>query len=228
VKGRVNPVPDYVRRINNAAVQYGGAAGSVIIWPSAKPSLIVEPGERLSLALRVRPSTVTEHFDLELAAGAPPFCSLRREQSGGGLFVEIALQAPADSTTYTIPLKRTDGTPEDLKVPLELKVLSDNLSVRPAELDLGQVSLRAVSAGAQRVGRVGIQKKAGTFRISSLSSTLPFLKLEQQTIIEGSNYVVRVSVAEDKAPGPGSYSGTVRIETGQKRFDVPVKVKITD
>jgi hypothetical protein len=66
---------------------------------------------------------------------------------------------------------------------------------------------------SRRTGRVGIRKQVGSFQIKSLTSTLAFLKLEKQTIVEGSNYLVRVTLDTTSLPKAGPYTGVIRIET---------------
>lgn len=188
--------------------------------------LVVEPGERIALSMRLRTKGGASLGDLQLAEGAPSFCKLQRETKGGGAILDCALQAPAQTTSYVIPLRLGGPAPEDLRVTINLDVPSNNFSITPSDLDLGEVSLKDLASGSLMVGRVGVRKQAGSFRITSVTSTLPFLVFEHQPIIEGSSYLVRVNLTNEKAPRPGSYTGVIRIETGEKPCEIPVKITI--
>ena len=77
--------------------------------------------------------------------------------------------------------------------------------------------------------RVGIRKIVGTFHIKAVSSTLPFLKLEQVTMVENSNYLIRITIDAAKPVKAGSYDGVLLIETdGGKRLEVPIKMTLVD
>ena len=111
----------------------------------------------------------------------------------------------------------------EIQVKLKTSVPVDNLVVTPKDIDFGDLPVAGLSGS---VKRFGIRKLVGSFHIKTLSSTLPFLKLEQATMVDGSNYVIRVSIDQSKAR-PGSYSGSVVVETYEAhRIEIPVKIKI--
>jgi hypothetical protein len=105
-----------------------------------------------------------------------------------------------------------------------VNVPAENLVVTPKELDFGEVALENVRL---TIRRVGVRKIVGSLHIKALTTTLPFLKLEQATMIEGRNYLVRITIDPTKPLKAGAYDGTVVIETDEgPRVEVPVKLKL--
>ncbi len=96
--------------------------------------------------------------------------------------------------------------------------------VSPKELDFGEVTLSNVRNSTKRIG---VRKIVGSIHNKTLTTTLPLLKLEQATMVEGSNYLVRVSIDSAKPLKVGAYTGKVVIETDEgKRIEVPVKLTL--
>jgi hypothetical protein len=113
-----------------------------------------------------------------------------------------------------------------LSIPVTVNIQAENFLVTPRQLDFGEVSLADLQS-SPKVGRVGIRKMVGAFHIKALSSTLGFLKLEQQTIVEGSNYLIRARIDSAKLPKAGTYNGVLQIETDDAQFprlELPIKV----
>jgi hypothetical protein len=230
VRAHVKPLPAFVKRILTAEVEFGEIAAGFRVWPTLRPTLLLERGEKLDITLRFRPQTGST-ATLALGPDAPAFCKLRHDQNSNTYWLDITAGPVDASVKRAVPLVVTDpnGTPIKLAVNLSIDVPPENVIVTPSELDLGEVALSRLKAGQQKVGRAGIRKLVGTFRIRALSSTLPFLTLEQQTIVEGINYIVRTRFDLDQLPKAGAYSGSVVIETDDgNRFNLPVKLTIVD
>jgi len=215
----VKPLPDYVKRIATADVAHGEGNGAFQIWPTARPAITVEPGERLSISLRLRPLS-TESGTVKLSGAAPPTWKLRHEATG-----DYWLDVPIDSAgSRIVPLlvELPDGRSREVRIQLTVNVPSENIVVTPREIDFGAV---AISRAQDLTKRVGIRKQVGSFHIKSATSTLPFLKLEQATMVEGSNYLFRVTIDSAKPAKAGAYDGILTIETDDgHRFQVPVKI----
>jgi hypothetical protein len=219
----VNPLPDYVRRIKTADIAHGEGNGAFQIWPTARPAVTVEPGERLSISLRVRPLN-TESGTLKLTDAAPATWKLRHEATG-----DYWLDLPLDSAGMrTVPLvvELPDGRSREIRIQLTVNIPAENLVVTPREIDFGAV---AISRAQGLTKRVGIRKQVGSFHIKSATSTLPFLKLEQATMVEGSNYLFRVTIDSAKPTKAGTHEGSLIIETDEgHRFQIPVKIVLLD
>lgn len=222
----VKPLPAFVKRITNADVAHGEKVGSFNVWPAARPVITVERGERLTTSLRIRPVAATGG-SLRLGA-ANDSIKLRRETNGSGYWLDIAIEPAADTAPRTIPIAlQTDDSSGDLNIQLTVNVQAENLITTPGQLDLGEVSIAELRSGSRKMGRVGVRKLLGTFHIKTLTSTLGFLKLEQQAMVEGSNYLIRAYVDPAKLPKAGTYNGTLQIETDDAqipRLEVPVKI----
>ncbi len=223
IVANVKPLPAYVRRITTANVEHGETNGAFQIWPTARPAVSIEPGERLTISLRIR-SQVTDAGGLKLGPDAPDSWKLRREATGD-YWLDITVAAGAGSPTVPVIVQRGDGSLE-IRVQLMVTVPSENLIATPRALDFGERTLSNVSSAMQRLG---VRKEAGSFHIRVVSSTLPILKFEQKTMVDGSNYLIKISIDPTKPLKPGVYEGMVVIETDEgHRVEVPIKLKLVD
>lgn len=193
------------------------------IWPTARPAITIEPGERLNISLRLR-ALIAEPGTLKLPADAPAPWKLRHE-ANGDYWLDIPIDA-GGSRRVTLVADMADGRSREVRIQLMVTVPAENVVVTPREVDFGEVSL-AEARGSLK--RVGIRKLVGSFHIKSASSTLAFLKLEQATMVEGSNYLIRVTIDPARRLKPGSYEGLLIIETDEgHRAEVKVKIKLLD
>jgi hypothetical protein len=210
VTANVKPLPAFAARISNANIAHGEKVGAFI----ARPVIAVERNERLDVTLRIRPAA-QGGGGLKLASASGAY-KLRREANGDGYLLDMTVEPSGDSAPRVMAadLEIDDGASGGrLALQLTVNTLAENLILTPGQLDLGEVSLADLKSGSAAGGKVGIRKTLGSFRIKSLSSTLDFLKLEQRTIIEGSNYVIRVSFDRTKTPKAAAYAGVLRVET---------------
>lgn len=218
-------MPGYVKRITTADVGRGEVNGAFQIWPTARPVITVEPGERVAIALRIK-ALAPDAGSLKLAPGAPDTWKLRRE-ANGDYWLDIPIDPASESSSRVVPLvvEQSDGRSREIRVRLMVNVPAENLIVTPKELDFGEVALASVKGTLRRVG---VRKIVGSLRIKALNSTLPFLKLEQATMVEGSNYLIRITIDPTRPLKAGAYNGVVVIETDERRVEVPVKLKLVD
>ena len=151
---------------------------------------------------------------------------MRRDASGDH-WLDLSVDASGGSVTRSAQLviDMGENRTRELGVHLSVTIPAENLVVTPQQLDFGEVSLTGKSRAIQRVG---VRKVVGSFQIKSLSSTLAFLTLEPTTIVEGSNYRIRITIDPAKPLKTGDYSGNLIIETNEKRLEVPIKLKVVD
>lgn len=197
------------------------------MWPTARPSVTVEAGERLTIPLRIR-ALAPDSGTLKLAADAPETWKLRREPTSSNYWLDIPIEASGGSGTrnVTINIDAGGGRSREMRVRLTVDVLAENLIATPKSIDFGEVTPAKTRTAFKRVG---IRKIVGAFHIKAVSSTLPFLKLEQVTMVENSNYLIRITIDATKPLKTGSYDGVLLIETdGGTRVEVPIKVKLVD
>jgi hypothetical protein len=226
IVANVKPLPGYVKRIKTADIPHGEKNGAFQVWPTSRPAVSAEAGERFTIALRLRPQA-PDAGTVKLGAGAPQSWKLKRETSGD-YWLDIPIDAGSGSSTHTAPLvvELGDNRSQEIRVQLMVAVPAENLVVTPRELDFGELALAGVSRAVQRLG---IRKLVGTFHIKTLSATLPFLKLEPATMVDGSNYLIRITIDSAKPLKPGAYSGLVQIETDEShKVEVPINVKLVD
>lgn len=226
VVANVKPLPAYVKRITTADVARGETNGAFQIWPTARPVISVEPGERLTISLRIR-ALAPDAGSLNLGPGAPESWKLRRD-AAGDYWLDIPIEAGGGSGSRAAPLvvDLGENRSREIRVQLMVTVPGENLVVTPKDLDFGELTL--ATAGAA-IKRIGVRKIVGSFHIKTLSSTLPFLKLQQSTMVDGSNYLIKVTIDQTRPLKPGAYDGVVLIETDEgHRVEVPVKLRLVD
>ena len=230
----MQPPPEFVRRIGNADLQRGETVGAFRLWPAARPAINADRGERITFSLRIRP-TAEEVSELQLLTKPTEQVDykLRRETKGTGYWLDI-IAGPFDQPgprSLMIEL-RTVGDPSPaVKVQLTLNVLAENIIATPTLLEIGEVLLSSLRGQSRMIGRLGVRKLVGAFRITAISSSLQFIKLEQQPIVEGSNYLIRLTSDPGLLPKPGSYKGLLRIETDDSRkprIEVPINLIVVD
>ena len=232
--GDVGPLPQFVGRIGNADLQRGETVGEHKLWPTARPSITIDRGERFTFALRIRH---TAPGPSELQSSTKPTeqidYKLRRETKEAGYWLDIAVGPFGEPgrRSATIELRASGDASPPVKVQLTVNVLGENVIATPGSLDVGELLLSRLRAEPMVFGRLGVRKLVGAFRIMAISSSLPFIKLEKQTIVEGSNYLIRLSSDPNLIPKPGSYRGILRIETDDTQkplLEVPISVTVAD
>jgi hypothetical protein len=111
-------------------------------------------------------------------------------------------------------------------VMLEVTVFA-RVFVRPSAITMQPVSLDS-DFSAINLPLIYVQKvREGGLKLNSISSTLPFVRLEVTTQKEGESYSIRIVLDKSKIPGVGRYSGKVRIETNDtdaSTVEVPIQV----
>ncbi len=223
----VRPLPGYVKRISTAAVGRGETNGAFHIWPTARPVVTLEPGEGLAITLRMR-ALAQDAGSLKLGPGAPDSWKLRREADGGTYWLDIPIEPSSGSSSRVVALivELSNGRSREIRVQLTVNVPAENLVVTPKEIDFGEVTLENAKGALKRAG---VRKLVGSLHIKALSSTLPFVKLEQATMVEGSNYLIKITIDPTKPLKPGAYDGVMVIETDDgHRVEVPMKLKLVD
>jgi len=230
VKANIKSLPDFVKKIENPDIEHGIQMGTLSVWPVARPEINLEPGEVFKFSLRIRPlEGVPASLQLFTQSSDQLKLNLRKEADVEGYWLDLELGPINEPGARTIPVMLASAAGE-LTIEVEVNVVAGGLIVTPTQIDLGQISQSDLKDGSRRLGRFGVRKQVGSFRIKAFSSTLPFLTLEQQTVYEGSSYVIKVTLEASKPPRPGVYNGTVKVETDDPRspvLEIPVKVNIT-
>jgi hypothetical protein len=229
VTGNIRPVPDYVKRIINASIEHGEQVADFKVWPTSQPALMIERGERVALSLRIAPQKNTApKLMVVMNKSDKVKCELKAQDTLYWLDVDIG---PIDSAGYfdlPLTLISSDGS-SDVPIKLAINVVNNDIIPSLASLDLGQESIRALKKGAVKTGRFGVRIQLGAFQIRAISSDLPFLAFEKQTLVEGSNYLVRVSVNAKAKLKQGIYGGVIRVETDNTRnavIELPVRLTL--
>jgi hypothetical protein len=231
----VKPVPAYVKRMSNINLTIGEEIGSFRVWPTAHSEIIVERNERLKISYKIMTDTPQQTGKLQLLSNdfKDAKYSLRYEESSGYYWLDVETEPVGEAGLRTVKISlQSDGTPkQSFDVALTLRVPAESLTFSPSVVDCGEIPLSSLKEYPTKVGRVGIRKAAGVFQIKAITSTLTFLKPEIQTMVTGSNYLIRFSTDPKSLPKPGVYEGLIHIETDdpqQAKVDVPIKITITN
>ena len=225
----VKPLPEYVASITTAGIAHGQELNGFQVWPTASPVVSVPLGESFKMSLRIRPPAGGSG-ELTLAAGTPSAFRLRREKERAiyWLDIDVGPMKEAGTQDNLIVLKTGNEAAPELVVRVTAQVPSDNVLLSAKAVSM-KVSLAELKSGSQRSARIGIRKLIGQFQIKSISSTLKFLKFEAQAIVPNSNYLIRITLDPSNLPGPGTYTGVLRVETddSQKpRVEIPCTVEV--
>jgi hypothetical protein len=228
----VRALPDYVKRIKNANVNLGEQLGSFNVWPIAKPEMTIGRNEQTKLSLRIRPNFEAV-AELKLISNNFEQAKYKLRREGGDYWLDIETEPVNEAGTRTIAIELQSQSPkvENFSVNVVLNILDDGLLFNPAVIDCGEFPLSSLKEFPTRVGRAGVRKLAGAFRVKSVSATLAFLNPVAQTIVEGSNYLITINTAPANLPKAGVYEGKLIVETddAQKpRLEIPIKITLTD
>jgi hypothetical protein len=227
-------LPEFVKRITNANVTTGEMVGAFQMWPTAKPETTVARNARTNLAIRIKP-TIDEPLELKMVSDKSGQVAyrLRREGTSNVYWLDIETEPIAEPGLKQVKILLQSLGPrvEEIALSLTLRVLDDSILFTPAVVDCGSLSLANWKTGALRVGRAGVRKSAGTFRVKTATSTLDFLKPEVLTIVDGSNYLLNINTVAERLPKAGTYEGKLIVETDdpqKPRLEIPVKIVLSD
>ncbi len=230
--GTVKAVPDFIKRIANANITNGEQVGSYRVYPTAKPDVTIERNEPYQLTVKIK-ATGVEDGELKIAApveGAT--VNLKKNAATEQYTLDIVPNPVGAGGTRTIKirLQSTGAKGETFDVVVTLHTPDNSLIYTPENVNGGEVALASFKNAALRVGRVSLRKTVGKFKILSVTSSLPFLQPEVQTLVDGSNYMVRLNTLPTAAPKAGAYEGMIRVETdepGYTKIEIPVKIVVT-
>lgn len=232
LSARVKALPPFVNRIENAVINRGEYLSGFNVWPSARPRITLQTGERFTLSLRIRPEqTNAGHISKASSEDGAVPTAVRYEKGDRSYWVDIIIPAAGEPGQRSIPVKLAieQGIESELSIALRISVTSEGTLVTPRTLDLGEMSLGSGGDLSTVSGRIGVRKQLGGLHLGSVKSTVPFLKTETLTIVEGVNYVVRISLEPGAKLTPGSITGSVIIETDdpeRPRIEIPVRLRL--
>jgi hypothetical protein len=250
---KVNAVPDFVQRMDNPDLANGERAGDLRVWPAAYPRIYLERGEILSFWLRTwladpgsAPiSVTTEHPGVIIPVGRPApvtnaaaaphgavATTIRSESSGKGYWLDIKAGPIDKAGVYTTKLELPESARELAEAAqgmlgVTLVVVDSNIVINPAVADLGTISMSSMGTGQTQIGRVNVRKVFGSFRIISVTSSLPWLSFDVTTLVNDKNYLLRIRADNGNLPRPSAVDGSILIATDDPRhltIEVPLKL----
>jgi hypothetical protein len=230
----VKPIPANVKRMSNTNLTIGEEIGLFRVWPTAHSEITVERSERLQLLYKIMTDRPGETGELKLLSNdfKNARYTLRYDPHGYyWLGVETEPVGEAGMRDIKISLQSDGNKKHNFDVVLGLRVPAESLTFSPRIVDCGEVPLSSLKEYSTKVGRAGIRKAAGVFQIKAITSTITFLKPEIQTMVTGSNYLIRLATDPNNLPKPGTYEGFIHIETDdpqQSKVEIPIKITITD
>ena len=197
------------------------------------------PNDRWVTSVLTGTSTSTR---MSLSNAEPKPVHIKKVVSGGTNF-NVNLQTIEDGKRYelavatnpalkpghyeqSVQLMTDDAQMPVATIMLEVTVFA-RVFVRPAAITMQPVSLDS-DLSAINLPLIYVQRlREGGLKINSISSTLPFVKLEVTTLAEGESYSIRIVLDKSKIPGVGRYSGKIRIATNDSDVsiaEVPIQV----
>ncbi len=200
---------------------------------------LMQPNDRWVTSVVTGTSTSTR---MSLLSSEPKPVHIKKVVSGGTNF-NVKLQTIEDGKRYelaiaTNPALRPGHYEQSVQlmtdnaqlpvatVLLEVTVFA-RVFVMPSAITMQPVSLDS-DLSAINLPLIQVKRRnEGGLKINSISSTLPFVKLEVTTIIEGESYTIRIRFDKSKIPGVGRYSGKIRIETNDSDVsaaEIPLQV----
>jgi hypothetical protein len=238
--------------MDNPDLANGERAGDLRVWPAAYPRINVERGEVFSFTLRAwradpgsAPiSVTTEHPGVIVPMGrpravanaeaAPPGAvntTVRSEASGKGYWVDVRV-GPIDKTGVFSGKLEIPGEAGDLAqaaqgmLGVTLVVVDSSIVINPAVASVGTISISSLGAGPTPVGRLNIRKVFGSFRIISVTSSLPWLSFDVTTLVNEKNYLIRLRANAGSVLKPSTVDSSILIVTDDPRhhmIEVPIK-----
>jgi hypothetical protein len=238
--------------MDNPDLANGEHAGDLRVWPAAYPRIYVERGEALSFSLRAwradpgsTPiSATTEHPGVIVPMGRPaPVANaeatppgavttkVRPEASGRGYWIDVKV-GPIDKTgvfggKLEIPPEAGDlAQAAQGMLGVTLVVVDSSIVINPAVVNLGTVSISSPGGGPIQIGRLNIRKVFGSFKIGSVTSSLPWLSFEVTTMVSDKNYLIRLRANAGSGLKPGPVDSSIMIATDDPKhlaIEVPFK-----
>jgi hypothetical protein len=211
------------------------------MWPAAHPRIYLERGETVSFSLRVwiedpagAPIRLTPGSGVEKTANGrtpgalPPNAvttTVRTESSGSGYWLDIKA-GPIDKTgVFRAPLDLPQGlvgtAGGDPAAPdVTLVVVDSSIAVSPTMVNLGAISIAGLGRGPVQSATVNVRKLFGSFKVLSVTSSIPALSFDVQTLARDKNYLIRIRVAPGSGLGPGAIDSSILIRTDDPRHGV--------
>ncbi len=232
--------------MTGAQIANGERVGSVRAWPTAHPFFTLDRSERLSAAIRLRPESAESINTAEPRRSEAPTALAMGGNSAAKLLPDdpetFSSKVRREGIDYWLdlnigPIQQLGVYVRRIEVPmsggykalvdLTVMVVSQTIVLSSDSVDFGRVSIRDMKNGQVRSARVGLRRTFGTFQISSIQTSHPFLKAEFDTLVPGSNYLIRVSIDPAAALEPGSYDGAIQINTDDaNRPKVEIRCKL--
>jgi len=165
----------------------------------------------------------------KVTAGGTSFnVSLQTIEEGKRYELAVATNPALKPGHYeqTVHLATDSAQSPEAIVQLEVTVFA-RVFVRPAAINLPPLSLEG-DLSEVSVPLIYVEKlREGGLKINSISSTLTFIKLVVTTQKEGESYSIRLKFDKSLIPGPGRFSGKIRILTNDadvSTVEVPIQV----
>jgi hypothetical protein len=228
VTGNVKPPPAFVKRIGTVNLRHGVTIGNLNFWPTATPLVSVDQGEHFRFSLRVKS---VEKKDAKIKIGTAEFENVTwklRQESDVTTWIDFDVGPISQPGSISKSINVETDSPGKATIALTVVVIAENLIATPRSIDLPDLSLADLQGRDRVIGRFGLRKLIGEFQIKAITCTLTFIRVEHQSLVDGSNYVIRLTLEAARAK-PGSYSGSVRVETDdpvKSLVEIPIKVRI--
>lgn len=196
-------------------------AGPFTMLPNDRWVTTVLTGTSIATRMSLfNPDAKPVHIKKMVAGGTNFNVSLNTIEDGKRYELAIATNPALKPGHYeqTVQISTDSAQAPEANVLLEVMVLA-RVFFRPTSITVQPLSL-ASDLSAVDIPTISVQKlRESGLTLKSISSTLPFVKLEVVTEKEGESYSIRLKIDKSLIPGVGRFNGKVRIETNDP--DVP-------
>lgn len=204
--------------------------GPFDISPSDKwtTSIIRGSTSPTTLRLKTRDSKLV-HITSVKSGGDSFNVTLRTIQDGSDYALYIVTNPALKPGHYDQTIDVVTDSPGTDPVPISLDLtVYPEVIVTPAQIQLPPFPVK-LDAASLVIPQIYVRKVRGTgLKITSVSSSLPFLQFEVKTELADQNYIVHATVDKSKLKGPGNYDGVIKIMTDDKEApELDVKVKLS-
>jgi len=218
-----------------SAVALAGAgklAGPFTISPSDRWVTSVLSGSSSAGTLNLYNGSGTPIHVKQIKPGGTDFnASYQMIEDGKRYEVSVATNPALKPGQYHQTLKIVTDSKQAPELEVDLAVtVFPKVFVTPNMLSIPQIS-STQDMSAVNIPLIYVRKLRGDgLKVTSVSSTLPFVTLTLSTETEGQIYTIKVKLDRSKITSPGEFKGKIRIETNDPEMpvlEVPIQGSLT-
>jgi len=160
--------------------------------------------------------------------------TVRPEKAGAGFWLDVKAGPITKTGLFKGPLSIPEGAgqlPQAARGMLDvtLIVVDSSITISPADLELDQISIASAGQSAKQVGILSLRKLFGSFKVASVTSSVPELRFDVTSLVPNKNYLIRIKVDRSKGLTEGAVVSSIVIATddpNHQKIEVPFKMLV--